>query len=121
VSWVGVGRCVASKNEAERQQWVIAPVVRTPTYERRATRDRLAHHRGVRSGRWSTGRCLDNELAPGIDAATRWFNRTIWVRHGLTQVQRRCVLQHEHEHVLRGPGRLAQHEERTVTSRQRTR
>jgi hypothetical protein len=56
-----------------------------------------------------------HELPEGIDAATRWADRTIWVRHGLSQVQRRCIIEHERQHVLRGPGYLCPiTEERTV-------
>lgn len=55
-----------------------------------------------------------HDLPPGIDAATRWSDRTIWVRFGLSQVQRRCVIEHERQHVLRGPGGVVEDEEREV-------
>lgn len=55
-----------------------------------------------------------SDLPPGIDAATRWSDRTIWVRLGLSQVQRRCVIEHERQHVLRGPGGVLEEEERQV-------
>jgi len=54
------------------------------------------------------------ELPEGVDAATRWADCTIWVRTGLTQVQRRCIIEHERQHVLRGPGGDVLAEERTV-------
>lgn len=55
-----------------------------------------------------------SDLPEGVDAATRWSDRTIWLRHGLTQVQRRCIVEHERQHVLRGPGGVAVVEERVV-------
>ena len=55
-----------------------------------------------------------HELPEGIDAATRWADRTIWVRIGLSQVQRRCIIEHERQHVLRGPGGHVGYEERSV-------
>jgi hypothetical protein len=55
-----------------------------------------------------------SDLPDGVDAATRWADRTIWVRVGLSQVQRRCVIEHERQHVLRGPGGNVLYEERTV-------
>lgn len=55
-----------------------------------------------------------HDLPEGIDAATRWSDRTIWLRHGLTQVQRRCIVEHERQHVLRGPGGCVATEERHV-------
>jgi hypothetical protein len=55
-----------------------------------------------------------HELPDGIDAATRWSDRTIWMRHGLSQVERRCVIEHERQHVLRGPGGVTELEERAV-------
>jgi hypothetical protein len=45
---------------------------------------------------------------------TRWSDRTIWVREGLTQVQRRCIIEHERQHVIRGPGGVIAVEERAV-------
>ena len=55
-----------------------------------------------------------HDLPEGIDAATRWSDRTIWLRYGLTQVQRRCIVEHERQHVIRGPGGCASTEERMV-------
>ncbi|MER7070939.1 hypothetical protein [Terrabacter sp. NPDC000476] len=54
------------------------------------------------------------DLPEGVDAATRWSDRTIWLRFGLTQVQRRCIIEHERQHVLRGPGGHGDREERYV-------
>ncbi|GAA2037547.1 hypothetical protein GCM10009740_31740 [Terrabacter terrae] len=54
------------------------------------------------------------DLPAGIDAATRWSDKTIWVRAGLSQVQRRCIIEHERQHVLRGPGGHIGREERLV-------
>ena len=45
---------------------------------------------------------------------TRWSDQTIWLRHGLSQVQRRCILEHERQHVIRGPGGVISVEERAV-------
>ncbi|MBZ4496954.1 MULTISPECIES: ImmA/IrrE family metallo-endopeptidase [Dermacoccus] len=45
---------------------------------------------------------------------TRWGDRTIWLAHDLTQVQRRCVLEHERQHILRGPAGQGDDEERAV-------
>lgn len=53
-------------------------------------------------------------LPDGIDALTHWDGRTIWVRHGLSQVERRCTIEHERQHVLRGPGGVVELEERAV-------
>lgn len=55
-----------------------------------------------------------HDLPDGIDAATRWSDRTIWVRYGLSQVQRRCIIEHERQHVIRGPGGVIAVEERAV-------
>ena len=45
------------------------------------------------------------DLPPGVAAATRWSDKTIWLRPGLSQVQRRCAIEHERQHALRGePG-----------------
>ncbi|NUP03558.1 MAG: hypothetical protein HOW59_37110 [Nonomuraea sp.] len=54
------------------------------------------------------------DLPEGVDAATRWSDQTIWVRQGLSQVQRRCIIEHERQHVIRGPGGHILYEERTV-------
>jgi hypothetical protein len=53
-------------------------------------------------------------LPAGVDALTYWDGRTIWVRHGMSQVQRRCIIEHERQHVLRGPGGVVEVEERAV-------
>ena len=55
-----------------------------------------------------------HDLPDGIDGVTRWSDRTIWVRHGLSQVQRRCIIEHERQHVIRGPGGAIAYEERAV-------
>lgn len=55
-----------------------------------------------------------HDLPEGVDAATRWSDKTIWLRHGLTQVQRRCIIEHERQHVIRGPGGVIRVEERAV-------
>lgn len=55
-----------------------------------------------------------HELPDGVDGATRWSDRTIWVRQGLSQVERRCVVEHERQHVIRGPGGVITVEERAV-------
>ncbi|WP_076260818.1 hypothetical protein [Intrasporangium flavum] len=54
------------------------------------------------------------ELPEGVDAATRWADRTIWLRFGLSQVQRRCIIEHERQHIIRGPGGHELYEERSV-------
>lgn len=38
----------------------------------------------------------------GALGVTRWSDQTVWLVHGLTQVQRRCVLEHERQHIVRG-------------------
>ena len=55
-----------------------------------------------------------DHLPPGVNGATRWSDRTIWLRPGMTQVERRCVIEHERQHILRGPGGLGPAEERLV-------
>ena len=42
-----------------------------------------------------------DDLPFGIHAQTNGINH-IWLRHNLLQVERRCALQHELEHILRG-------------------
>ena len=53
-------------------------------------------------------------LPDGVNAMTYWDGRVIWIRHGLSQVQRRCTIEHERQHVLRGPGGVTDLEERAV-------
>lgn len=55
-----------------------------------------------------------HELPEGVNAATVWEDHVVWLRHGLSQVERRCAIEHERHHVLRGPGREVQREERAV-------
>ena len=50
----------------------------------------------------------------GAHGWTRWGDRTVWLRSGLTQVERRCALAHELEHVRRGPEGQGEHEEAAV-------
>jgi hypothetical protein len=50
----------------------------------------------------------------GAHGWTRWADRTVWLRVGLTQVERRCALAHELEHVRRGPDGQGEHEEAAV-------
>lgn len=38
----------------------------------------------------------------GAHGWTRWSDKTIWLLDSLTQTQRRCALEHERQHVLRG-------------------
>lgn len=54
------------------------------------------------------------DLPPGVVAATRWEDRTIWLRPGLSQVERRCAIAHELEHVARGMPGLWAKDERAV-------
>lgn len=54
------------------------------------------------------------EIAPlpaGVWGLTDWRHRTITIRPGLTQAERRCALSHETQHVRRGPGPGSQREE----------
>lgn len=53
-------------------------------------------------------------LPGGALGITRWSDRTIWLTPNLTQVQRRCVLEHERQHILRGPAGQGDDEERAV-------
>ena len=53
-------------------------------------------------------------LPGGALGITRWSDRTIWLMPNLTQVQRRCVLEHERQHILRGPAGQGDDEERAV-------
>lgn len=55
-----------------------------------------------------------HDLPADVMGVTRWRDRTIWVAHGLTQVERRCVIEHERQHALRGPGGTVESEERLV-------
>jgi hypothetical protein len=55
-----------------------------------------------------------HELPDGFDAVTHWRRRIIWMRHGLSQVERRCIIEHERQHILRGPGGRVDLEERAV-------
>ena len=55
-----------------------------------------------------------NLLPEGVDGATRWSDHTIWLRRDMSQVERRCVVEHERQHVLRGPGGVVDLEERAV-------
>lgn len=55
-----------------------------------------------------------HDLPEGVNGVTRWSDKTIWLRHGLSQVQRRCVIEHERHHVIRGPGGAIAVEERAV-------
>lgn len=43
-----------------------------------------------------------DDLPAGVVAATTWDDRTLWVRRGLTQAERRCAIEHERQHVMRG-------------------
>lgn len=38
----------------------------------------------------------------GALGVTRWSDRTVWRVHDLTQVERRCILEYERQHILRG-------------------
>lgn len=38
----------------------------------------------------------------GALGVTRWADQTVWLVDGLTQVQRRCVLEHERQHIILG-------------------
>lgn len=55
-----------------------------------------------------------DRMPAGVRGATRWRDRTIWVRAGLSQVERRCTIEHERQHVLLGPGSHGPGEERLV-------
>lgn len=54
-----------------------------------------------RQPEWSIHFC--SELPYGAHGWTRWGDRTIWLLDSLTQTQRRCALEHERQHLLRGP------------------
>lgn len=43
-----------------------------------------------------------DDLPAGVVAATTWRDKTIWLRRGLSQVERRCAVEHERQHILRG-------------------
>lgn len=53
-------------------------------------------------------------LPGGARGITRWSDRTLWLLLDLTQVERRCVLEHERQHILRGPAGQGHDEERAV-------
>lgn len=55
-------------------------------------------------------------LPPGMRGRCHWPSKTITLRPGMTQSQRRTTLTHELEHVARGPVRVvyAEAEERRV-------
>jgi hypothetical protein len=61
---------------------------------------------------WSIHYAAD--LPWGAHGWTRWSDRTIWLRAGLSQVERRCALEHERQHVLRGPDGQGECEEAVV-------
>ena len=50
----------------------------------------------------------------GALGVTRWSDRTVWLVSGLTQVQRRCVIEHERQHILRGLHSCDSADERAV-------
>lgn len=42
-------------------------------------------------------------LPPGVWGVTDFETRTVTLRHGLNQAERRCTIAHETQHILRGP------------------
>lgn len=42
-------------------------------------------------------------LPPGVWGVTDFESRTVTLRHGLSQAERRCTIAHETQHILRGP------------------
>jgi hypothetical protein len=46
---------------------------------------------------------VTSALPDGIDGATRWDDQTIWLSDRLGGREARFVLEHERQHVLRGP------------------
>lgn len=50
----------------------------------------------------------------GALGVTRWSDRTVWLVHDLTQVERRCILEHERQHILRGVHSCDDVDERAV-------
>lgn len=55
-----------------------------------------------------------HDLPDGIAALTVWADRAVWVSASLSQVERRCVIEHERQHLIRGPGGSVAFEERAV-------
>lgn len=55
-----------------------------------------------------------DEMPERLRGVTRWEDKTVWVRKGLSQADRRSVIEHERQHILRGPGGLRHPEERAV-------
>lgn len=64
------------------------------------------------TGEWHPWRALRSlvdwtlrwgHLPDGVLGETDWEARTVTLRHGLTQAERRSTLTHELEHVARGP------------------
>lgn len=45
---------------------------------------------------------LTDELPYGAHGWTRWEDRTIWLLSSLDQTGRRCALEHERQHIVRG-------------------
>lgn len=42
-------------------------------------------------------------LPPGVWGETDFDRRTVTLTHGLNQAERRCTIEHERQHILRGP------------------
>lgn len=55
-----------------------------------------------------------DQLPEKIRGVTRWSDQTVWIQTGLTQAERRSVIEHELQHILRGPGGRRDREEATV-------
>lgn len=44
-----------------------------------------------------------DDLPPDVYGFTRWRDKSIYLREGMSFEERRCTIAHEVEHVLRGP------------------
>ena len=55
-----------------------------------------------------------DELPAKVKGVTRWEDQTVWIKAGLSQAERRSVIEHERQHILRGPGGHRGREEKTV-------